>query len=149
MQTRELDLKAGAINTCDAAQPIGGGKPLTGVSVIYRDGETKDLRVRSQLPTDSATRKEYPIFRGVFCYFPDAIAEVARVSKVGNDQHNPGQPMHWAREKSTDHEDCMIRHLLESGTIDTDGIRHTAKVAWRALALLQTEIENARSLQNG
>jgi hypothetical protein len=31
---------------------------------------------------------------------------------------------------------------LEAGTIDSDGLRHTAKVAWRALALLQVEIEN-------
>ena len=28
-----------------------------------------------------------------------------------------------------------------AGTIDTDGIRHSAKVAWRALANLQKEIE--------
>lgn len=74
-------------------------------------------------------------------YFPLAIAEVARVSKAGNDQHNPGQPLHWAREKSTDHADCIVRHLLERGTLDSDGQLHSAKVAWRALALLQTELE--------
>jgi hypothetical protein len=51
--------------------------------------------------------------------------------------------MHWAREKSTDHADCIVRHLVERGTVDSDGVRHSAKVAWRALALLQTEIENA------
>ncbi len=26
--------------------------------------------------------------------------------------------------------------------MDTDGMRHTAKVAWRALALLQAELES-------
>jgi hypothetical protein len=93
------------------------------------------------LPTDAQTRKDTPIARGVLDYFPLAIAEVARVSKKGNDQHNPGQPMHWAKGKSTDHADCVVRHLIERGSLDTDGMRHSAKVAWRALALLQTELE--------
>jgi hypothetical protein len=93
------------------------------------------------LPTDKSVRKETPIATGVLDYFPKAVAEVARVSYVGNEQHNPGEPLHWAREKSTDHADCLVRHLLERGTLDTDGMRHTAKVAWRALALLETELE--------
>ena len=87
-------------------------------------------------------RKEYPLFSGLLKYFPDALMEVSHVSKVGNDQHNPGEPLHWAKEKSTDEPDALMRHLVESGTIDTDGIRHSAKVAWRALALLQRELEN-------
>jgi hypothetical protein len=94
------------------------------------------------LPSGKQDRKERPVFSGVFKYFPDALAEVANVSHVGNQQHNPGQPMAWIRHKSTDHGDCVARHLLEAGTIDSDGLRHTAKVAWRALALLQVEIEN-------
>lgn len=93
------------------------------------------------LPSDAADRKALPITTGVLDYFPDALAAVAEVSRIGNDQHNPGQPLHWAKEKSTDHADCITRHLIERGTIDTDGGRHSAKVAWRALALLQTEIE--------
>lgn len=95
------------------------------------------------LPTDSKARKNVPIARGVLDYFPDAIAAVAEVSRIGNEQHNPGQPMHWARNKSADHADCIVRHLIERGTVDTDGVRHAAKVAWRALALLQLEIESA------
>lgn len=78
---------------------------------------------------------------GLLWYFPNALAEVARVSKAGNDQHNPGQPMHHSRGKSSDHADCILRHLVDAGTLDSDGMRHTAKVAWRALALLQEEIE--------
>jgi hypothetical protein len=99
----------------------------------------------SSLPKDSKDRKQIPITSGVLDYFPDAIAEVARVSYVGNEQHNPGEPLHWVREKSTDHADCITRHLLERGTLDTDGMRHSAKMAWRALALLQTEIEKDRA----
>lgn len=94
------------------------------------------------LATDWQERKDTPITTGVLDYFPLAIAEIARVSKAGNDQHNPGQPLHWNKSKSTDHADSLVRHLLERGTIDTDGQRHSAKVAWRALALLQTELEN-------
>lgn len=95
------------------------------------------------LPTDAKTRKDAPIARGVLDYFPNALAAVAELSRIGNEQHNPGQPMHWAKEKSTDHADCIIRHLIDRGTVDTDGVRHAAKVAWRALALLQIELEEA------
>ena len=86
-------------------------------------------------------RKETPVFSGVLKYFPDALQEVARVSFVGNEQHNAGQPLHWARGKSGDELDALTRHLMEAGTIDTDGMRHSAKVAWRALANLQKELE--------
>ena len=95
------------------------------------------------LPAAAAERKKYPIVTGVLDYFPDAIVAVAEVSFVGNQQHNPGQPLHWSRGKSADHEDCIGRHTLERGTFDTDGIRHTAKRAWRALAALQIELEEA------
>lgn len=98
------------------------------------------------LPQEAKARKKYPITSGVLDYFPDAIAAVARVSYVGNEQHNPGEPLHWSREKSSDHQDCIARHLIERGGIDTDGVRHTAKLAWRALALLQLEIEAAEEI---
>ena len=75
-------------------------------------------------------------------YFPDAIREVARCSYAGQQQHNPDKPLAWDRSKSGDELDALTRHLLEAGTIDTDSIRHSAKVAWRALANLQKEIEN-------
>ena len=100
----------------------------------------------ASLPTDAAERKAAPMAQGLLWYFPNALAEVARVSKAGNDQHNPGQPMHHARGKSTDHADCIMRHLVDAGTIDTDGQRHSAKVAWRALALLQEELERELGL---
>jgi hypothetical protein len=95
------------------------------------------------LPTDSAARKRIPLWSGLFRYFPDALAEVAKVSFVGNEQHNPGEPLHWARGKSMDQEDTILRHMLdhESGPIDTDGVYHLAKAAWRSLAYCQLEIE--------
>lgn len=93
------------------------------------------------LPTGAKERKQVPIASGVLDYFPLAIAEIARVSWEGNNQHNPGEPLHWARDKSTDHDDCIIRHFMERGEIDSDGQRHSAKMAWRSLALLQLELE--------
>ena len=96
------------------------------------------------LPTDAQARKAVPIYSGVVRYFPDALAAVADLSRRGNDQHNPGKPLHWDRSKSGDELDALMRHLVEAGTLDTDGIRHSAKVAWRALANLQKEIERER-----
>lgn len=97
------------------------------------------------LPTGSADRKAVPVASGFLDYFPAAAAAVARVSKAGNDKHNPGQPMHHARGKSMDHADCIVRHLMERGSIDSeDGLPHSAKLAWRALALLQEEEEQMR-----
>jgi hypothetical protein len=93
------------------------------------------------LPTDPKARKELPIATGVLDYFPRALAAVAECSLAGNRQHHPDKPLHWDRSKSTDESDALIRHFLERGTFDTDGIRHSAKVAWRALALLEKEIE--------
>jgi hypothetical protein len=93
------------------------------------------------LPTDAKSRKEYPVASGCLDYFPDALCAVSNLSKIGNDQHNAGQPLHWARGKSGDEADTMLRHFLQRGTRDTDGVRHSVKMAWRALALLQRELE--------
>jgi hypothetical protein len=105
-------------------------------------GETKEGKY---LPSDAKERKAIPLYSGVINYFPDALVAIAKVSQAGNDQHNPGQPLQWAREKSKDHEDTLLRHLLEHGEIDVDGHRHSAKMAWRALAILQLEIEEEKN----
>lgn len=98
------------------------------------------------LPVDPKARKLLPIGTGVLDYFPLALAEVARCSYVGNAQHNgEGTPLKWDRSKSGDHGDCIIRHYLERGTLDGDGVRHSAKLVWRALALLQLEVEAANA----
>lgn len=86
-------------------------------------------------------RKQRPVKSGVLDYFPDAILEVAFCSWVGNEQHNPGEHLHWAKHKSTDELDALSRHMLEAGTFDTDAVRHSAKIAWRALANLQRELD--------
>ena len=101
------------------------------------------------MPTQNAkNRKATPVFSGVLKYFPDAIQAIAICSKVGNDQHNPNKPLQWDRSKSGDELDALTRHLLEAGTMDTDGIKHSTKVAWRALANLQKEIEQDKKNTN-
>jgi hypothetical protein len=102
--------------------------------------------VAARLDTDSDRRKTIALYSGVLRYFPDALAEVARLSQAGNDKHNAGQPMHWDRSKSGDELDCLVRHLMEAGTIDVDGFHHDVKVAWRALANLQKLLERERGL---
>lgn len=99
------------------------------------------------MPDDALGRKRTPIASGVLDYFPDAIVAVAQVSWAGNEQHNPGQPLHWDRSKSMDEADTAMRHFMQRGTVDTDGQRHSAKAAWRLLALLQKEIEASRDGQ--
>jgi len=93
------------------------------------------------LPTDAKERKQILIYSGVLKYFPNAIRAVAQCSLAGNEQHNPGTSLHWDRAKSGDELDALTRHLMEAGTIDTDGIRHSTKICWRALANLEKEIE--------
>jgi len=98
---------------------------------------------------NSDERKERPVFTGVLKYFPDAIMEVAKVSLAGNQQHHPDKPLHWDRAKSSDELDALARHLIDAGTVDDDGQLHSAKVAWRALANLQKELETKKESKEG
>jgi hypothetical protein len=92
-------------------------------------------------PTKAELRKGMPVFSGFLNYFADAVREVAKCSMSGQKQHAPDKPLQWHREKSGDELDALSRHLLEAGTIDDDGILHSAKIAWRAMANLQKELE--------
>lgn len=92
-------------------------------------------------------RKNEPVHSGVVAYFPRAVRAISRVSKRGNDKHNPGQPVHWSKDKSTDHPDCAARHALTPYEIDPEtGELHLAHKAWRTLAWLETVLE---ALENG
>lgn len=83
-------------------------------------------------PEDSAARKEYPVYSGFLQYFPAAIAAIARHSYLGNQKHNPGQPLNHDRSKSGDEPDALARHLMEGDYVG---------MAWRALSLLQKHLE--------
>ena len=87
------------------------------------------------LPTDSAERKTYPIYSGFMAYFPRAIAAVAHHSYLNNEKHNPGEPLYWSKEKSSDHRDCMGRHMIEQDRVSA---------AWRAMADLEIFLEGGQ-----
>jgi hypothetical protein len=117
------------------------------------------------IPQDDQTRKDAPMFRGLLGYFPAALFEVAAHSLDSDRKHNPGSVdgPHWARQKSNDHEDTILRHLTDAGPRRTslawqlferfkfwapkgssakDARRyHLRCIAWRALALLQEDCE--------
>jgi hypothetical protein len=102
------------------------------------------------MSNDSQKRKGQPLFTGVLMYFPDALLAIAEHSKRSNDKHNPGQPLHWAKEKSNDHDNCIGRHLIDIGPnwdgIDADtGSYHAVSLAWRSLALLQTLLDKKKA----
>ncbi|MGA1702640.1 MAG: dATP/dGTP diphosphohydrolase domain-containing protein [Methylophilaceae bacterium] len=89
-------------------------------------------------------RKKMPVYTGVIKYFPNAIKYVSMVSQAGNDQHHADKPLHWDKNKSSDHTDALARHLLDHSyePMDDDGMLHLGKVAWRALAALEIYLEN-------
>jgi hypothetical protein len=83
------------------------------------------------------------MYRGLLGYFPAALFRVAAHSFRSDRKHNPEKPEsespHWAREKSPDHLDCIMRHLAE---LHTDPNYHACAIAWRALAYLQELAES-------
>ena len=107
------------------------------------------MKRTTTLPTDSNERKGYPMLSGLLKYFPAALAGVSHISKLGNDKHNPGQPLHHARGKSMDHGDCILRHLTDTEDLLAALKRGDANItpemilleanqlAWRTLAYTQ------------
>ena len=97
------------------------------------------------LPQAADLRKQFPVASGVLAYFPNALVLLSHVSFKGNEQHNPGQPLHWAREKSTDQMDAAVRHFMEALThanpYSEEACYALAQCAWRVLAELQLRIE--------
>lgn len=153
-------------------RPIKKGGPYTGGStgvwqpqdILGLPAQSEDFRDaplspaeqraapnrKSETPfRDGVARKDIPLQSGCIDYFTAALAEVAYLSWAGNEKHNPGEPLHDARSKSTDDADCLQRHLAERGKWDiitaANGrqfrVRHSAAVAWRALRILQKECE--------
>ncbi len=135
-------------------------KPLTGDDLYRAMGlPVPPKPLPPFMSTDSAVRKNMPVASGVLAYFPDALLCVAWISKVGNDKPNPGQPLHWAKEKSTDEPDCEVRHMLDHlrgleadpGLEPLGELGHLASKAWRALAHLQraSDAERAKHAKRG
>ena len=102
----------------------------------------------------SEERKQYPLVTGCLDYFRDALLKVSHVSWLGNQKHNPGQPLHWARDKSPDEIDALGRHLAGRENIDVIDPAHSeltveegAEMVWRALAWYQKLLEAKYNLE--
>ena len=89
----------------------------------------------------SAQRKEYPFTTGGVDYFRDAWLYISQVSCKGNQKHNPGEPLHWARDKSADEPDAIGRHLCNRDNVDDNELLEAGELAWRACADLQKLLE--------
>jgi hypothetical protein len=101
-----------------------------------------------RIPTEDKERKRLQAWTFLTEYFPDAFLATVMVAVLGNEQHNKGQKLHWAREKSTDQLNTAFRHMLDYGSgvkKDTDGQWHLAKAIWRLSAQLQLDIEAERN----
>jgi len=92
--------------------------------------------------TVSEIRKMTPVSTFLTEYFPDAFRALAQHSYICNEIHNPGEPMHWDREKSDDHTNCALRHHMDSKRISSEsGLPEVIAEAWRALAKAQLTLE--------
>ena len=128
-----------AVRGCDMIYMLEGWEKSKGAKAELALAEWlgKDVQYQSAereagvFPTDSKARLQYPVFTGLLDYFPNACAAVAHHSFVGNEQHNPGEPMHWAKEKSIGTGDQIVRHLID-GELEA--------CAWRALELLERKL---------
>lgn len=135
-----------ALRLVAAAISSDGQIPFRGqISSLVADGhhESVALLVLAELQQYLTGR---PVQRGADMWgtFREALLEVAAVSVSGNEQHHPGAPLHWEKDKSRDHADCILRHWADHqalSVMDSDGLLHLAKAAWRALAWLQAHLE--------
>jgi len=102
------------------------------------------------LPTDSNERKKYPIYSGFLAYFPNAVAQVAHLSYLGNLQHHPDKPLHWDMDKSTDEKDCELRHMIDAMQADSEEekVAELSAKAWRAMADLQRYLTGKCQYEN-
>ena len=134
----------------DGMPPIQVGFVSSNVTPKFarKDDEGEVQLSKSGLPVDQAARREWEIWTFMMEYFPDAFLEVLRVAILGNKQHNPGEKLHWARDKSADQMNTAIRHAWDHGRgviFDVDGTYHLAKAIWRFSAELQLTIERRRA----
>ena len=101
--------------------------------------------LNQEIKSKAQERKDTPVYSGFIKYFPNAIKEVSKCSKAGNDQHHPDKPLHWDMDKSKDELDAMMRHLIDYASgieIDDCGTSHLAKISWRAMAMLERTLTN-------
>lgn len=124
---------------CDGDECNGGAFFLDEVAPLYEP--VAESPASTRVIPDDDKRDNYPLFDVLFGYFPAAMCELARWSKVGNEQHNPGEDLHWSREKSTDHRNKIMRHLMDYDQRESNGFYEAVPMLWRCAALVQELLE--------
>jgi hypothetical protein len=82
---------------------------------------------------------ECEVRRIVEGYWPNALRLLAEHCVRSNGKHNPGEPVHWAFDKSTHHAASAERHTEKFNEIDYEsGKLHGVSAVWRALSRLET-----------
>lgn len=94
------------------------------------------------IPEDDAERACYPIGTYLTEYCPNALLALSKHSYEANEKHNPGEEIHWARDKSIGSINRIFRHLFEFawhyGRGEKDKSRyHLTAAAWRTNELLE------------
>ena len=143
----EGDLQRELARADDNGMTQARGAVGPGWSGPLPDGPQPGLKQSLLDGMTSAQRKEYPITTGCLDYFRDALLYISHVSYKGNQKHNPGEPLHWARGKSTDEPDALGRHLVAREIVDDNGLLEAGEMAWRALALLQKLLETKHNIK--
>lgn len=106
----------------------------------------------ASLPTTGAVKLDggkSPAMRGMAAYFPNALLAVADVSRFGYVKYGEWGGWRKVDDAIPRYADAMMRHLLARASgemFDQESkLRHAAQLAWNALALLELELQNARS----
>lgn len=100
----------------------------------------------SHAKPDEPITKADRLTTGVVDYFPNALAAIGRWSTFNNAKYPPAVPSadgspRWSFDVSTQHADAIASHLAQRGTVDAEsGFSHSVALAWRALALLESEL---------
>lgn len=92
----------------------------------------------------SEERKNHPVYSGFLKYFPRACMAISAHSLKANNKHNPGEPLHWNRDKSGDEMDALVRHIVDKAdgmVYDEDGLMVDVAIAWRAMANIEKVLE--------
>lgn len=138
--------------------------PSSTADVVYLPGNLESLRTLAEretapmrqfglLPDNHPDRKLSDPFNGCLAFFPDALAEVARISTTAGKKYNDGHTA-WYEEKGGDRHASLGRHAMdvakmrgklgEPGWADKHGeeaVAAYAALAWDVLAPLQQLIE--------
>lgn len=101
--------------------------------------------IGANITDDNLTRKRIPMATGLLDMFPRALAQIAELSRYSAEKH-AGGVIFLHKHHSDDDANALVRHMADRGTLDRNGFRHSCEAAWRGLAMLEHELEEAEGL---